>query len=191
MYTELAAAGAFAAIPYLAGNTDNEAGYYRESALSQNVTLTDAQWDVFNDEGFTCATAHAVSARAITDVPTWRYRYFGDWDNLRLYPGSDAYHGSELTLLFGTTFSLTGVEDTKHEAEFGAYLQKMWGTFAREPKNGLDSMLDLPKCTTSVGNTLITLAYNNSVMAGLVDANVYDAACAGLDGDVTLGEGAF
>jgi hypothetical protein len=42
-HNQLVAAGSFAPIPYLAGNNDNEAGYYRESAFSQNKTLTDAQ----------------------------------------------------------------------------------------------------------------------------------------------------
>jgi cholinesterase len=91
-YNQLAATGSFALIP-LAGN-NNEASCYKESALSQNKTLTDAQWELLNDEGFTCATAHAVSARAIAGIPSWRYTYLGDWDNLRLYPGSGSYHGS-------------------------------------------------------------------------------------------------
>src|SRR5437660_677003 len=56
-------------IPYLAGNNNNEASYYRESALSQNKTLA----ELLNEEGFTCATAHAVSARAIARAPSWRY----------------------------------------------------------------------------------------------------------------------
>jgi hypothetical protein len=80
-HNQLAVAGSLAPIPYLAGNNDNEAGYYRESAFSQNKTLTDTKWEVFNEGGFTCATAHAVSARAIAGVPSWRCRYFGDRDN--------------------------------------------------------------------------------------------------------------
>lgn len=119
------------------------------------------------------------------------YRYFGDWDNLRLYPGSGGYYGSELTLLFGTTLSFTGVEDTTQEAEFGEYLQKMWATFAKGPASGLRSRLALPKYASLGGSYLIRLAYNDSVLPSVVDPAVYDAACAGLDGGVTQAEGAF
>ena len=113
-YTALAASGSFAKIPYLPGNGDYEAGYYKVSAVSQSRSLTADQWDNFNLEPFTCATGHAVQARANAGVATWRYRYFGDWDNLRLYPGR---------LLFGTTSDLTRIEDPALEAGFGVNMQ--------------------------------------------------------------------
>jgi hypothetical protein len=34
--------------------------------------------------------------------------------------------GVELTLLFGTTLNLIGLEDTAQEAEFGANSQRLW-----------------------------------------------------------------
>jgi cholinesterase len=101
-----------------------------------------------------------------------------------LYPGSGSYHGSELTLSFGTTLNLTGVEDTAQEAEFGEYLQKVWATFARGPASGLRSRLALPKYALG-GSYLIRLAYNDSVLPSVVDPALYDVACAGLDGGVT------
>ena len=189
-YTALAANGSFAPIPYLAGNNDYEAGYYRVSALSQNITLNDTQWDLFNLESFTCPTAHAVQARADAGVPRWRYRYFSPWNNTLLYPGSGAYHGSELTLLFGTTFNLTGNPDTEQEAQFGRYMQHAWASFAREPGVGLSERLGWPVYDGG-GKNLVKLAYDGDVMGDFVDPELYDGECAALDGDVTLGEGAF
>lgn len=62
-------------------------------------------------------------------MKTWRFRYFGDWDNLRLYDsgmevvggvemevqGSGAYHGSDVEMVFGNTVGVSGIEDTKEE----------------------------------------------------------------------------
>ena len=192
-YNEMAANGSFAPVPYLAGNNDNEAGYYKISAFTQHINLTDEQWNIFNLEGFTCATAHAVSARVSAgDHDTWRYRYLGDWDNLRLYPGSGAYHGSDLTLVFGTTFNLTGAPDSEAEAQYGAYLQRAWAAFARDPHNGLADQMGWPRYSDAPGaKTLIALAYNNSVMPAFVDPAPYDAECAALGGDVQGTRGSF
>ena len=189
-YTALAAAGAFAPIPYLAGNNDNEAGYYKISAFSQNISLTDAQWSLFNLEAFTCATSHAVAARANVGVPAWQERYFNPWANLELYPGSEAYHGSELTLLFGTTQNLTGIPDSAPEAQFGAYMMQAWASFAREPSMGLTKRLGWPLWNASK-ETLVRLAYVQQVQASFVLPAVYDGACEALGGDVSKGEGAF
>ncbi|KAK5139307.1 hypothetical protein LTR04_003702, partial [Oleoguttula sp. CCFEE 6159] len=101
-YATLSSNGSFAKLPYLAGNLDYEAGYYKLSAYASNRTLTSAQWDLFNLAGFTCPTATETASRVKHGIPTWRYRYFGDWPNLRLYDGSRAYHGSELEMVFGT-----------------------------------------------------------------------------------------
>jgi hypothetical protein len=67
----------------------------------------------------------------------------------------------------------------------------MWATFAREPESGLSSRLALPKYAVLGGSDLIRLAYNDSVLPSVVNAAVYDAACAGLNGDVTQAEGCF
>jgi hypothetical protein len=105
--------------------------------------------------------------------------------------GTEHYRGSKPTPLFGTTLNLTGVEDTAQEAEFGVNLQKMYATFARELVSGLNSRLALPKYAVSGGSDLIRLAYSDSVLPSVVNPTVYDAACAGLDGDVTQAEGRF
>jgi hypothetical protein len=51
--------------------------------------------------------------------------------------------------------------------------------------------LALPKYAVLGGSDLIRLAYNDSVLPSVVDPAVYDAAWAGLDGDVTKQRGRF
>lgn len=144
-YEELSAAGSFAKIPYLLGNTDNEAGWYRISAWGQRIVLSEAQWDLFNERGFTCPTKYSAQYRLQRDVPTYRYRYFGDWDNMRLYNGtaglgargSGAYHGSDMAMVFGTAEDISGLENTPAEDATSKYMMGAWAAFARDSKTGL------------------------------------------------------
>jgi cholinesterase len=50
---------------------------------------------------FTCVAMYTANERYNYNVSTWRYRYFGDWDNVRMGPGAGAFHGSELSMVFG------------------------------------------------------------------------------------------
>ncbi|KAI4278728.1 MAG: hypothetical protein L6R38_005183, partial [Xanthoria sp. 2 TBL-2021] len=102
--------GSFSRLPTLLGQTNNEAAYYKIPAFRQSTTLPASQWQEFNAFSFTCPTAFAARARASFDIPTWRFRYFGDWDNLRLYgpsagngneEGSGAYHGTDVEMVLG------------------------------------------------------------------------------------------
>ncbi|KAG9735110.1 cholinesterase, partial [Aureobasidium melanogenum] len=123
-YASLSANGSFAKIHYLAGNVNYEAGFCRLAALATNKTLTPAQWDDFNLAGFTCPTGTETANRAKYNVPAWRYRYFGDWENLRLYPGSRAYHGTEITMIFGTGEDVSGLPDSAAQDEVLRYMIK-------------------------------------------------------------------
>ncbi|KAJ0114230.1 carboxylesterase [Diaporthe amygdali] len=77
---------------YLIGNTQNEAGFFR-----QLQNQSDQYWDDFNDRYYTCADAARISKSTTDGYPTWRYRYFGDFPNLALStnPPSGAYHTSD------------------------------------------------------------------------------------------------
>lgn len=144
-YEQLAASGAFAKIPLLAGNADHEDGWYRIAGWGAKLNFTDAQWDLFTQRAFTCPTAETTSFRVQYGVPTWRYRYYGDWDNLRLYngsaglgpKGSAAYHGSDLNMVFGTAEDVSGLENTPAEDATIKYIQGAWAAFARNSKAGL------------------------------------------------------
>ncbi|KAL8948952.1 MAG: hypothetical protein Q9222_004904 [Ikaeria aurantiellina] len=190
-YTALSAAGAFAKIPYLAGNTDKEDGFYRISAAGQNVTLTEQQWLLFDLEGFTCPTAIETSARVDAGVPTWRYRYFGDWPNLRLYPGSGSYHGSDLHMIFGGIEDIVGpnLPNTVPEERTMAYMMHAWATFVKNPASGLSKKLHWPQYNAS-RDTLVQLGYMHNPGSTFVSPGVYDAACP-KNGSTAEAQGAF
>ena len=189
-YAGLAAAGAFAPLPYFAGNNDYEFGYYEISVFAANHTFTLSQINLFNLEAFTCATAAETAARSEHNVPVWRYRYFGDWPNLRLYPNSSAYHGSEIGLVFGTAEDISGLPNTAAENELSAYMMKAWATFADDPRKGLSRCLGWPVYDPAK-TTLVRLGYEDATNASFVNPIVYDAQCAALGGTKSDSEGAF
>ena len=189
-YTALASSGAFAPLPYLAGNNDNEYGYYAIAVFAANHTFTTTQINLFNLEAFTCPTGASTAARTAHGVPVWRYRYFGDWPNLRLYPNSSAYHGSEIGIVYGTAPDITGIPNTPAQDAVTAYMMKAWATFADNPQSGLSEQLGWPGYDPAK-DTLVRLAYQDETTASFVSPEIYDGECAGLVGDQSASEGAF
>ena len=190
-YTALSAAETFAQIPYLAGNTNEESGYYRISAARQNITLTDQQWRLFDLEGFTCATGTEAAARARAGVPVWRFRYFGDWPNLRLYPGSGSYHGSDLHVIFGGIEDIvgSGLRNNIYENRTMAYMMRAWAVFVDDPKSGLSTKMHWPQYDPT-RNTLARLGYRLDPASSFVDPAICDRACP-KNSSVAEAKGAF
>ena len=133
--------------PVLMGHNNNEAGYYKIPAFSQGTTLSAEQWQQFNDGSFTCPIAFAAQHRAFYDVPTWRYRYYGDWQNLRLYGpskgngnegGSGAYHGADVEMVFGGSEDVSGLPKSEEQRRMEGVMMKAWADFARDPREGLE-----------------------------------------------------
>jgi len=167
--------GQFSKLPYLLGNNDNEAGYYKVAAYAQGTILPDSAWDDFNAESFTCPNTYEAYHRRKQNVPVWLFRYFGDWDNLRLYPTSGAYHGTLEEMVFGASADVSGLPDSVPEKQTQALVMHAWATFADDPINGLKKM-GWP--TFDHANpTLIELAYNNSPSAQFESPAVFDDAC--------------
>jgi hypothetical protein len=145
-YDALSATGAFARTPLLLGSTDMEDGWYRLAGYAAKLNFTDAQWDLFTQRAFTCPAAQTARDRRMYGVPTWRYRYGGDWENLRLYNGSaglggrgsGAYHGSDLSLVFGTAEDVSGLPNTRAEDKVSGYMMGAWAAFARDSRKGLE-----------------------------------------------------
>lgn len=145
-YEQLSEYGAFAKIPLLAGNGDQEDGWYRLAGWAARVNLTNSQWDLFTQRAFTCPNAYTAKYRAQYGVPTWRYRYFGDWDNLQLYNstaglgpnGSGAYHGADLNMVFGTAEDVSGLRNMLEEDATSKYMMGAWAAFARDSRRGLE-----------------------------------------------------
>lgn len=126
--------------PYLVGNTHFEAGYYRWAAYGAGSILTDAQWDNFNLVTFTCPSTYGAAARARFGVPSWIYRYGGDWDNVRLYPNSSAYHGSDMHALFGNSEEVSGLPEEDAQRGLTRVIMQAWVAFARDPWDGLHEL---------------------------------------------------
>lgn len=123
--------------PYLITSNNYEAGYYRLSACNANISLSDEAWHNFNDAAFTCPSGASARYRFANNVPVWQSHYFGDWDNLRLYPASGAYHGADLPMVFGTAEQVSGLPNSDREDEFSEYIRSAWAAFATDPTDGL------------------------------------------------------
>lgn len=176
--------GQFIKRPILIGNTDYEAGYMKAAlALTPGAAASglldpsaEFYWDVFNSIVFDCSTARRAFASQASGIPTWRYRWFGNFPNLRLtlVPDSGAYHASELEHIFNEFGDLGG--GTAEEASIGKYMRGAWASFAKHPSGGL---------STSPGwapyrpkdQTLLRLAFNNITGPNYGWSADYDYRC--------------
>ncbi|TGO53905.1 hypothetical protein BOTNAR_0283g00080 [Botryotinia narcissicola] len=112
-YATRADAGRFAKLPYLVGNANYESGFYVISAFSQNITFSRAQWDLFHIKTVTCSAIQSALLRLEHNVTVYLYRYFGDFDNTRLYPTSGAYHLSDLYMWHGVGRDVSFISNTR------------------------------------------------------------------------------
>ena len=190
-YSALSLSRSFAYIPYLVGNTGNEDGFYRVSAAGQNVTLTDKQWQTFDSEGFTCAARDEAVARRAVGVPIWRYRYVGDWENLRLYPDSGAYHGVDLHMIFGAGEDVVGsaYPNSPEEISTIKYMMRAWAGFVKDPAKGLSEKIKWP-LFNPYWRTLIILGNKKNTGFGAAVPSVWDGHCPS-NHSVAEAQGAF
>lgn len=150
------------------GNNDFESGFYELGAFATGKTFNASQEALFNLEAFTCSVAIEAAARIAQGVPVWRYRYYGDFTNLQLYPGSGSYHGAELNMVFGTAEDVSGLPNDAVENATIAYVQSAWAEFARNPSSGLTDVLGWPVYENSSGMSCILDAYEVTIMADLI-----------------------
>ncbi|KXX77198.1 Cholinesterase [Madurella mycetomatis] len=181
-YINRTRAGRFARLPILGSNTDNEAGYYRVPAFANGIVPTDAQVASFHLESFTCPTAYQAAGRRSYGVPAWVYRYFGDWDNTRLYPTSGAYHGVDLHMLFGNSEEVSGLPTAPEQRALTKMMQKAWYSFANDPWSGLQRDMNWPLWKPG-RDSLVLLGMDNKSEAQYVNPGLYDAPCS----TVTMG----
>lgn len=171
-----------ASIPMLLGSNDYEAGTWKTQLALDNVTYPDYLWDEFNLAGFTCLMGERANLSIAAGNPTWRYRFHGVFPNTNISWEGGAYHGAELTLIFGSEFATPA--STKQEIEVANYVQGAWVAFAKDPVNGLSVYEGGWPTYDPAEETLIRLAYNNSVGTNLALPDLYDADCA----EITIAE---
>lgn len=162
-------------IPILLGSNDYEAGTFRTQLALLNTTFADSDWEELNLATYTCPTGLRANASIAANNPTWRYRYHGVFPNTDISSEGRAYHGAELTLLFGTIF--TTPNSTDAEIRFEAYIQGAWTAFAKDPVHGLTTYEGGWPLYDPSRESLIRLAYDNLVGTNLAFPEVYDAGC--------------
>ncbi|KAK2776166.1 carboxylesterase [Colletotrichum kahawae] len=181
-YVSLTKNGSFAKLPILFGNNNNEDGYYRIPAYGNGVVPTPEQVTSFLLESFTCPNLYQANGRLVQGVPAWIYRYFGDWDNTRLFPTSGAYHGVDLHMIFGASEDVSGIPPSDAQRETTRVMQRAWAAFANDPQNGLSDVVGWPKFNPET-DSLVLLAQDNNPQPSFVKPDVYGAPCS----TVTMG----
>lgn len=164
------------------GSNANEAGFYvlrYANKTAPGITINQTVQDEIGFGLYFCPIAFdaeiKAAALASARIPVYRYEYFGDFPNLRLFPSSGAYHTSETSVVFGTMKELSGDSNTEREVEVSRYMQRAWTTFAREPMHGLEA-LGWPSYNPE-GETLIRLGYEKEVEASFASPYPYDEVC--------------
>lgn len=177
-YTELALAGSYIKKPTLTGNCNYEAGLFILIAAGAGTTLSQATWDAFDQNIFTCPAATSARYRADQNVSTWRYYYSGMYPNILLPTVnlSQAYHTAELPVLFGTSQEASLTDSTWQERALGDYIRGAWAAFAAYPEEGLETLYGWPKYDV-LNQTLVLLGQDNTTVASYGYPAAVDTNC--------------
>lgn len=179
-YPALSKAGKFAQLPVLTGNNDFEAGAYIPVYALHGVAFDHQHWVDLTDNEFACPAGARANVSASHALPIWRYRWFGNFPNTRLYtnPDSGAWHCSEIPFIWGTLPSGPGIPPyTEAEISISKYMQGAWAAFAKSPTDGLTKYRGGWPQFTPFEPTLIRLAYNNVTGTNVASSSLYDEAC--------------
>lgn len=184
VFTDYAArtlAGKFIRKPLLIGNNDHEVGLFQVIFALQNVTYTNAVWDFLQLVIYDCPAAYRAASSVTYGVPTWRYRWFGNFPNEQLTTTDTlgAWHGSEVPAVFGTDMDIQNVvARTSIETAIANYTRGAWAAFAKNPQSGLTEY-GLP-AYNPLGSTLLRLAYDNQTGPNTAFPAQYDITCPAL-----------
>lgn len=159
--------------PFLLGSNDYEGGLFKTELALASVFFPEAFWVDFDLQEFTCPAGIRANASIAAKVPTWRYRYFGDFPDDAISSSSGAYHGSEIAIIFNTQIPVSA--PSSEEVALGKYMRGAWAAFAKNPTSGLTSY-GWPTYDPSE-DTLIRLGYNNTVGVNTINPRRYDADC--------------
>ncbi|KAF2106166.1 carboxylesteras-like protein [Lophiotrema nucula] len=174
-YLSLSSSGSFAKLPYFHGHNNYEQGYYVIPAYAQGRNVTEEQAAEFLLESFVCPVSHEARSRFAAKVPTWVYRYFGDWDNTRLYPTSGAYHGTELEMILGISEDVSGLPASQAQKATSRLFQRAVASFVESPESGLTN-LGWPQFNPDT-ESWVEIAVRNKPNATFAKPEKYDAPC--------------
>ncbi|KIJ50898.1 hypothetical protein M422DRAFT_158875, partial [Sphaerobolus stellatus SS14] len=179
--TARSAAGDFLKIPLLVGNTRQEGDIFiaavEQLDLGTDIPgLTELGGVAVTKVVFSCPAGTTTLDRVNADVPVFRYRYDGIFPDISHQSDLNAFHGSEIPIVFGTyNLSLFG-PPTSAEITLSSYVQGAWVAFARDPVNGLVNY-GWPRYNP-VTNSLVLLG-NPANQSGVAFTNglTYDLGC--------------
>ncbi|CAD0053012.1 unnamed protein product [Aureobasidium pullulans] len=80
----------------------------------------------------------SIRLRQLTNRPTYRYVYSGNFSNIAPAPWLGAYHSSELPLLFGTYDNFRGAGPAL-EGQTSVAMQDAWVAFTKDGMQGIES----------------------------------------------------
>ena len=83
------------------------------------------------------------------------------------------YHGAEILMVFGTLPN----DATEREMQVGRYIRGASAAFAKDPEKGLSCYGGGWPVYESGKETLVRLAFNDTVGPNLGDPEVYDSVC--------------
>ncbi|KAK3180041.1 hypothetical protein K4F52_008533 [Lecanicillium sp. MT-2017a] len=179
-YPSLSKAGKFAQLPLLIGNNDFETGAYIPIFALKGVSKDHEYWVNFANSEFACPVGARANVSASHGLPVWRYRWFGEFPNTRLFsdPDSGAWHGSEIPFVWNTLPAGPGFPaETQEEISIRKYVQGAWAAFARSPMDGLAKYQSgWPQFSPSEP-TLIRLGYKNVTGTNAAMSEIYDKGC--------------
>lgn len=150
-------------------------------AMAAGAKITAQEGDAFLLSSFTCPNMFQAEQRRAYNVPVWQYRYFGDWDNLRLYNGSGAYHGTDLEMVFGNDDTVSGIPSSKAENDTRDFMGHAWALFAADPGTGLRKLGWQTYNAEAEDESLVLLAYGNQPRAVFASSREYDAPCSAVE----------
>ncbi|QSZ31193.1 hypothetical protein DSL72_000756 [Monilinia vaccinii-corymbosi] len=87
---------------------------------------------IYTDLIFQCPASIYAASSAAASHPTYRYYYNATFANIQPLPGLNAYHSSEIPLVFGNL----PANSTPEQVSLSALLQKSWANFAKNPQAG-------------------------------------------------------
>ncbi|KAF7191557.1 Acetylcholinesterase [Pseudocercospora fuligena] len=132
--TERMLAGKAAKIPTIIGtNKDEGIGNIPYDPNGANQTAAHEMLLT----AFFCPVTDIIEARQQANLLTYRFLYSGNFTNLSPKPWMGAYHGAEISMLFGTHSDVRG-NGTQLQYETSHAMQDAWVAFAKDPAHGLE-----------------------------------------------------